>query len=101
MHILITLGLAVLANNAAAAPPAEKPSQPQAYCISEKAEFYPYTGENCKEGYQLGSHNCRRPDGATVLISWKECEAVSGNIELPFPPVATPPKEQPEVIPPN
>lgn len=92
---------ALLAAPAVAAPPAEKPSEPQAYCINQKAEFYPYTGENCKEGYQLGKHTCRKPDGQPVLLSWRECEAVSGNVELPFPPTATPPKEQPEEIPPN
>src|SRR5262249_48206744 len=38
---------------------AQAPSNPQGYCVNRSAEFYPYTGEPCKSGYQLGSGNCR------------------------------------------
>jgi hypothetical protein len=32
----------------------QAPSNPQAYCVNRNADFYPYTGEPCKSGYQLG-----------------------------------------------
>jgi hypothetical protein len=34
---------------------ADAPSDPQAYCVNQSADFYPYTGEPCKSGYQLGA----------------------------------------------
>ena len=42
---------------------AQAPSDPQGYCVNRSADFYPYTGEPCKSGYQLGSGNCRKSDG--------------------------------------
>jgi hypothetical protein len=39
---------------------AQAPSDPQAYCVNRSADFYPYRGEPCKSGYQLGSGNCRK-----------------------------------------
>jgi len=42
---------------------AQAPSDPQAYCVNRSADFYPYTGEPCKSGYQLGPGNCRKADG--------------------------------------
>src|SRR6516165_6206116 len=43
----------ILAN--AAQTGAQAPSGLQAYCVNGSADFYPYTGEPCKSGYQLGS----------------------------------------------
>jgi hypothetical protein len=48
---------------------AQAPSDPQAYCVNRDADFYPYTGEPCKSGYQLGLGNCRKTDGA-----WLPCQ---------------------------
>ena len=52
---------AIMAN--AAQTDAQAPSDPQAYCVNRSADFYPYRGEPCKSGYQLGSGNCRKTDG--------------------------------------
>jgi hypothetical protein len=57
---------------------------PQAYCVNSSADFYPYTGEPCKSGYQLGSGNCRKTDGHTVAVPREQCGAMGGIIELPF-----------------
>ena len=43
----------ILAN--AAQTGAQAPSDPQGYCVNRSADFYPYTGEPCKSGYQLSS----------------------------------------------
>ena len=63
---------------------AQAPSDPQAYCVDHSADFYPYTGEPCKSGYQLGSGNCRRTDGRMVAVPREECLAQAGTVELPF-----------------
>ncbi len=63
---------------------AQAPSDPQAYCVNRSADFYPYTGEPCKSGYQLGSGNCRKSDGRIVAVPREECGAMAGTIELPF-----------------
>jgi hypothetical protein len=82
--------------NAAETDAQEAPSEPQAYCVNRSAEFYPYTGEPCKSGYQLGSGNCRKTDGRMVAVPREQCVAMKGLVELPFegrprqPP--TPPK---------
>jgi hypothetical protein len=72
----------ILAN--AAQTNAKVPSDPQAYCVNRSADFYPYTGEPCKSGYQLGSGNCRKKDGRMVTVPRKQCVAMAGTIELPF-----------------
>jgi hypothetical protein len=54
----------ILANTAQT--DAQAPSDPQAYCVNYSADFYPYTGEPCKSGYQLGAGNCRKTDGRIV-----------------------------------
>src|SRR4029453_7953500 len=51
---------------------AQAPSDPQAYCVNHDADFYPYTGEPCKSGYQLGSGNCRKLTG-----TWLPCQESS------------------------
>ena len=63
---------------------AEAPSDPQGYCVNRSADFYPYTGEPCKSGYQLGSGNCRRTDGRMVAVPREQCVSMDGTVELPF-----------------
>jgi hypothetical protein len=60
------------------------PSDPQAYCVNRGADFYPYTGELCKSGYQLGPGNCRKTDGRMVAAPREQCIARAGTVELPF-----------------
>ena len=70
--------------NAAQAEDAQAPSDPQAYCVNRSAEFYPYTGEPCKSGYQLGSGNCRKTDGRMIALPKEQCVAMGGLVALPF-----------------
>jgi hypothetical protein len=72
----------ILAN--AAQTDAQAPSDPQAYCVNHSADFYPYTGEPCKSGYQLGLGNCRKTDGRMVAVPREQCDAMAGTVELPF-----------------
>ena len=73
--------LPMLANAAPTA--AQTSSDPQAYCVNPDADFYPYTGEPCKSGYQLGSGNCRNTNGRIVAVPREECLAQGGTVELP------------------
>jgi len=61
----------------------QAPSEPQAYCVNRSADFYPYMGEPCKSGYQLGPGNCRKPDGRVIAVASDQCAAMSGTVELP------------------
>ena len=63
---------------------AQAPSDPQAYCVNRSADFYAYTGEPCKSGYQLGSGNCRKTDGRMVAVPREQCVAMAGTVELPL-----------------
>src|SRR6516162_6806102 len=72
----------ILAN--AAQTDTQAPSDPQGYCVNRGADFYPYTGEPCKSGYQLGSGNCRKTDGRMVAVPREQCVAMAGTVELPF-----------------
>jgi hypothetical protein len=72
----------ILANTAQTG--AQAPSDPQVYCVNRSADFYPYTGEPCKSGYQLGSGNCRRTDGRIVAVPREECRAQAGTLEVHF-----------------
>jgi len=72
----------ILAN--AAQTGAQAPSDPQGYCVNRSADFYPYTGEPCKSGYQLGSGNCRGTDGRMVAVPREQCVSTDGTVELPF-----------------
>src|SRR5215468_4083745 len=63
---------------------AQAPSDPQGYCVNRSADFYPYAGEPCKSGYQLGSGNCRKINGRIVAVPREECLAQAGTVELPF-----------------
>jgi hypothetical protein len=72
----------ILAN--AAQTGAQAPSDSQGYCVNSSADFYPYTGELCKSGYQLGSGNCRRTDGRMVAVPREQCVSMDGTVEIPF-----------------
>jgi len=72
----------ILAN--AAQTGAQAPSDSQGYCVNTSADFYPYTGELCKSGYQLGSGNCRRTDGRMVAVPREQCASMHGIVEVPF-----------------
>ena len=74
---------------------AQAPSDPQGYCVNRSADFYPYTGEPCKSGYQLGSGNCRKTNGRIVAVPREECLAQAGTIELPFENGIPPPRLAP------
>src|SRR5215472_17487027 len=74
--------IAILAN--AAHTHAQAPSEPQAYCVNRSADFYLYTGEPCKRGYQLGPGNCRKSDGRMVAVAKEQCVAMGGLVALPF-----------------
>jgi hypothetical protein len=50
----LTMCLMPILANAAQAD-AQAPSDPQAYCVNRSGDFYPYRGEPCKSGYQLGA----------------------------------------------
>jgi hypothetical protein len=63
---------------------AQAPSDPQAYCVNRSADFYPYTGEPCKSGYQLGAGNCRKTDGRLVAVPREQCLVMKGLVEIPF-----------------
>ena len=79
----LTMCLTLILANAAQTG-AQAPSDPQGYCVNRSADFYPYAGEPCKSGYQLGSGNCRRTDGRIVAVQREECLAQAGTVELPF-----------------
>jgi hypothetical protein len=68
---------------AAAQMAPETSSDRQAYCVNRSADFYPYTGEPCKSGYQLGPGNCRTTNGRIVAVPREECLAQAGTVELP------------------
>jgi len=72
----------MLAN--AAETDARATSTPQAYCVNPSGDIYPYEGEPCKSGYQLGSGNCRKPDGHIVAVSKEQCFAMGGIVQIPF-----------------
>jgi hypothetical protein len=71
-------------------------SDPQAYCVDRSAAFYPYNGEPCKSGYQLGLGNCRNTDGRMVAVPREQCVAMAGIVELPFE-VGIPPQRAPNL----
>jgi hypothetical protein len=79
----VTTCLVPILTNAAQMAP-QSSSNSQAYCVNRSADFYPYTGEPCKSGYQLGSGNCRKTDGRIVAVPRQECLAQAGTVELPF-----------------
>ena len=85
MRLVACLTLCLMLIMASAAQTdAQAPSDHQAYCVNEGADFYPFTGEPCKSGYQLGSGNCRRTDGVTVAVPREECLAQAGTVDVHF-----------------
>jgi hypothetical protein len=76
----------------AAQTSSQGPPDPQAYCVDMSAAFYPYTGEPCKSGYQLGLGNCRKTDGRMIAVPREQCVATAGTVELPFERGMPPPK---------
>jgi hypothetical protein len=76
-----TFLIPILAAAAQVAP--QTSSDRQGYCVNRSADFYPYTGEPCKSGYQLGSGNCRKTNGRIVAVPREECLAQAGTVELP------------------
>ena len=72
----------ILADAAQTAP--QTSSDPQVYCVNLSADFYSYTGEPRKSGYQLGSGNCRKSNGRIVAVPREECLAQAGTVELHF-----------------
>jgi hypothetical protein len=58
-------------------------SDRQGYCVNRSADFYPYTGEPCKSGYQLGLGNCRNTHGRIVAVPREQCLTQAGTVELP------------------
>ena len=87
----LTLCLMPIMANAAQTD-AQAQSNPQAYCVNRSADFYPYTGEPCKSGYQLGLGNCRKGDGLMVAVPREQCLAMAGTVELPVEDGIPPPK---------
>src|SRR5262249_43868342 len=87
MRLVVCLTTCLMSTWASAAQTdAQAPSDPQAYCVSRSVDFYPYTGEPCKSGYQLGSGNCRKTDGRMVAVPREQCLAMAGTVELPVEP---------------
>ena len=85
MRLVACLAMCLILILASAAQSgAQAPSDPKGYCVNLSADFYPYTGEPCKSGYQLGSGNCRRTDGRVVAVPREECLAQAGTVEVHF-----------------
>ena len=80
----LTMSLMPILASTAQAEDAQAPSDPQAYCVDRSADFYPYRGEPCKSGYQLGPGNCRKTDGRMVAVPREQCVAMGGLVALPF-----------------
>jgi hypothetical protein len=83
MRLVACLTMCLIPILANAQTDAQAPSDPQAYCVNRSADFYPYTGEPCKSGHQLGSGNCRKTDGRMVAVPTEQCAAMGGTVELP------------------
>jgi hypothetical protein len=66
--------------------------------VNRSADFYPYTGEPCKSGYQLGSGNCQKTDRRIVAVPREQCVAMAGTIELPFEPRRYPKSRYPKSV---
>jgi hypothetical protein len=79
--------LVIQGNRIISAGSTAQASNPQAYCINANAEFYPYAGDPCSTGYQLGTHNCRLPSGELHLVSRVDCQNMGGLVALPAPAV--------------
>jgi hypothetical protein len=83
MRLIACVATCLVPILAAAQMAPQTSSDSQAYCVNRSADFYPYTGETCKGGYQLGSGNCRKTNGRIVAVPREECLAQAGTVELP------------------
>ena len=92
MRLVACLTMCLMPILANAQTDAQAPSDPQAYCVNRSADFYLYTGEPCKSGYQLGLGNCRKSDGRMVAVPREQCLAMAGTVELPVEDGIPPPK---------
>src|SRR5947209_3831013 len=74
MHLLIVacLKTCLLMAILESAAHAQAPSDPQSYCVNRSADFYPYTGEPCKSGYQPDRAIAEELTGA-----WLPCQEAS------------------------
>jgi hypothetical protein len=96
MRLVACLAICLMPIMASAAQTADQvASNPESYCVDGSAAFYPYTGEPCKSGYQLGLGNCRKTDGRMVAVPREQCVAMAGTVELPFEHGRVPPKFMP------
>jgi hypothetical protein len=82
LAVCLTICLTAMLTNAVQTH-AQAPSARPAYCVNHSADFYPYTGEPCKSGYQVGPGNCRGTDGRVVAVPRDQCAAMAGTLELP------------------
>jgi hypothetical protein len=65
------------------AGPAQPVSGRPAYCVSASGEFYMYTGDLCRSGFQLGAGNCLLPGAELVGVSRDECLRRNGMPAMP------------------
>lgn len=71
---------------AAPAFAADAANDKQSYCVSAKADFYPYQdGQTCRAGYQVAGGNCRLKDARMIAVSKVECARQGGDVALPAP----------------
>jgi hypothetical protein len=77
--------LTIQGNRIGAVETQTQAASPGAHCINAQAEYYPYAGGVCEAGYQLGTHNCRTPDGDLHLIPPADCRTMGGLVALPAP----------------
>jgi hypothetical protein len=78
---LTICSILILANPAQSQ--AQGTSDPQAYCVNHSADFYAYTGDPCKSGYQLAAGNCLKSDGRMVALPREQCTAMAGKVAIP------------------
>jgi hypothetical protein len=75
--LLCGLLVSVTASGAVEAAQISDPVQPvsgrPAYCVNAAGEFYVYTGDLCRSGYQLGPGNCLLPGAELIAVSRAEC----------------------------
>lgn len=65
---------------------ADAAADKQSYCVSAKADFYPYQdGQTCRPGYQIAGGNCRLQDARMVAVTKAECARQGGEVALPAP----------------
>jgi hypothetical protein len=85
LGVVIAAGLTLPAFGQGIDPDAAQTSSDrQAYCVNGSADFYLYTDEPCRSGYQLGAGDCRKTNGRIVAVPREECLAQAGTVELPF-----------------